>query len=164
MLAVDAGKNAVLILLDLTAAFDNVGHNVLIWHLEYLFGVRGTALRWFISYLKDRLFSVELGKISSSSAPIISGVPQGFILGLLLFNLCMHPLGDIIRKFHFIYMLTIPLKAGDSIQSLLECISDIKGDLLCKNHLYKVFEHSCVAAVCENNQPIMVKIHPLIFL
>ncbi len=40
----------------------------------------------------------------------------------------------------------------------------IKGDLLCKNHFYKVFEHSCVAAVCENNQPVMVKIHPLVFL
>ncbi len=39
-----------------------------------------------------------------------------------------------------------------------------KGDLLCKNHFYKVFEHSCVAAVCEKIQPIMVKIHPLIFL
>ncbi len=41
---------------------------------------------------------------------------------------------------------------------------DFKGDLLCKNHFYKVFEHSCVAAVCENNQPIMLKIHQLIFL
>ncbi len=39
-----------------------------------------------------------------------------------------------------------------------------KGDLLCKNHFYKLFEHSCVAAVCENNQPIMLKIHQLIFL
>ncbi len=39
----------------------------------------------------------------------------------------------------------------------------IKGDLLCKNHFYKLFEHSCVAAVCENNQPIMLKIHQLIF-
>ncbi len=39
----------------------------------------------------------------------------------------------------------------------------IKGDLLSKNHFYKVFEHSCVAAVCENNQPIMLKIHQLIF-
>ncbi len=50
---------------------------------------------------------------------------------------------------------------------MLVCIctqAAVKGDLLCKNHFYKVFEHSCVAAVCENNQPIMVKIHPLIFL
>ncbi len=37
----------------------------------------------------------------------------------------------------------------------------LKGDLLCKKSLYKVFDHSCVAAVCENNQPIMLK---LIFL
>ncbi len=40
----------------------------------------------------------------------------------------------------------------------------LKEDLLCKNHFYKVFENSCVAAVCENNQPIMLKIHQLIFL
>ncbi len=41
---------------------------------------------------------------------------------------------------------------------------DFKGDLLCKIHFYKVFEHSCVAAVYENHQPIMLKIHQLIFL
>ncbi len=39
-----------------------------------------------------------------------------------------------------------------------------KGDLLCKNHFYKRCLNSCVASVCENNQPIMVKIHPLIYL
>lgn len=86
LMAVDAGKNAVLILLDLTAAFDTVDHNVLICRLEHLIGIRGTALQWFSSYLKDRSFSVELGKFSSSSAPITSGVPQGSILGLLLFK------------------------------------------------------------------------------
>ncbi len=40
---------------------------------------------------------------------------------------------------------------------------NIKGDLLYKNHFYKVFQHSCVAAVSENNQPIVLKIHQLIF-
>ncbi len=44
------------------------------------------------------------------------------------------------------------------------CNNVFKGDLLCKNHFYKVFEHSCVAAVCENNQPIILKVHPLIFV
>ncbi len=39
----------------------------------------------------------------------------------------------------------------------------LKGTYYAKNHFYKVFEHSCVAAVCENNQPIMLKIHQLIF-
>ncbi len=108
-------------------------HSVLIGWLEHLIGIRGTALQWFNSYLKDRSFSVELGKFSSSSAPIISGVPQGSILGPLLFNLYMRPLGDIIRKhnvsFHLYAddtQLYLPLKAGDSIQPLLECIADIK--------------------------------------
>ncbi len=45
LVAVDAGKNAVLILLDLTAALDTVDHNVLIGQLEHLIGIRGTALQ-----------------------------------------------------------------------------------------------------------------------
>ncbi len=47
---------------------------------------------------------------------------------------------------------------------LFKTVNYLKGDLLCKNYSYKLFEHSCVAAVCENNQPIMLKIHQLIFL
>ncbi len=123
----------VQILLDLTAVFDTVDHNVLIGRLKHLIGITGTALQWFKSYLKDRSFSVELGKFSSSSAPIISGVPQGSILHPLLFNLYIRPLGDIIRKHNVSFnlyaddtQLYLPLKFGDSIQPLLECISDIK--------------------------------------
>ncbi len=108
-------------------------HNVLIAWLEHLIGIRGIALQWFKSYFKDRFFSVELGKFSSSSAPIISGVLQGFILGPFLFNLYIRTLGDIIRK-HNVYFhlyaddtqLYLPLKVGDYFQPLLECISDIK--------------------------------------
>ncbi len=47
---------------------------------------------------------------------------------------------------------------------LFKTVNYLKGDLLCKKYSYKLFEHSCVAAVCENNQPIMLKIHQLIFL
>ncbi len=119
-----------LVLLDLIAAFATVDHNVLIARLEHMFDIR--ALQWFNSYLKYRSFSVELGKFSSSSAPIISGIPQGSILGPLIY-IYIRPLGDIIRKhnvsFHLYAddtQLYLPLKVGDSIHPLLECISDIK--------------------------------------
>lgn len=58
LFTVDAGKNAVLIQLDLTADFDTVYHKVLIWRLEHLIEISGTALWWFSSYLKDMSFSV----------------------------------------------------------------------------------------------------------
>ncbi len=48
-------------------------------------GIQGVALQWLASYLKDRTFSVSIGKLSSSSAPLSCGVPQGSIVGPLLF-------------------------------------------------------------------------------
>ncbi len=62
----------------------------------------------------------------------------------------------------FLALCTENVHVG-SIACHVHCGLCFKGDLLCKNHFYKVFEHSCVAAVCENNQPIMLKIHQLIF-
>ena len=73
---VDSGNNAVLILLDLTAAFDTVDHDILIARLEHWAGVKGAALQWFRSYLTDRTFLVTIDSFSSSVAPVSSGVPQ----------------------------------------------------------------------------------------
>lgn len=133
LLTLDSGDNAVLILLDLSAAFDTVDHNILLSRLEQCVGIKGTALDWFSSYLKHRTFSVSIDQFSSSTAPVSYGVPQGSILGPVLFCLYMLPLGDIIRKydisFHFYAddsQLYLPLKSSDSIQSLLDCLEDIK--------------------------------------
>lgn len=59
LLSVDCGNCAVLILLDLNAAFDTLHHGILFNCLQ-LFGIQGCALNWFASYLKDGTFSVEL--------------------------------------------------------------------------------------------------------
>ncbi len=93
----DTGSHAVLVLLDLSAAFNTINHSILLHWLEKLVGIQGIALQWLASYLKDRTFSV--GKYSSLSAPLSCGVPQGSILGPLLFTLYMLPLGAIFKKY-----------------------------------------------------------------
>ncbi len=99
LLTCDSGNYAVLVLLDLTAAFDTVDHAVLINRLERCAGIAGSALEWFKSYLTNRTFSVKMGDLTSSNSVLTCGVPQGSILAPILFSLYMLPLGSIFRKY-----------------------------------------------------------------
>ncbi len=99
LLAADAGFYSVLILLDLSSAFDTVDHNVLINRLKTYVGIRDVALDWFISYLSNRSFSITFGDASSSRAPLFCGVPQGSVFGPLLFTIYMLPLSQIMRSY-----------------------------------------------------------------
>lgn len=98
LISCDSGDSAVLVLLDLTAAFDTVDHAVLIDRLEHCVGLRGVALDWFKSYFANSSFSVKMGEHYSSNAFLHCGIPQGSILAPLLFSLYMLPLGSIFRK------------------------------------------------------------------
>ena len=93
--ASDRGCVSVLSLLDLSAAFDTIGHKILITRLRSTFGCSHTVLEWFISCLSCRTQSVFVGHESTPSV-LKCGVPQGSVLGSLLFTLYTHPLSTVI--------------------------------------------------------------------
>jgi len=79
--AVDDGGVSVLALLDLSAAFDTVDHDILLTRLKVSFGIRGAALDWFQSYLSNRVECVRHGSVRSTQKIVRFGVPQGSVLG-----------------------------------------------------------------------------------
>ena len=97
--AMDGKEVVCLILLDLSAAFDTVSHDILLNHLHYWLGITDTALAWVRDYFSNRTqrVSVEVdGKKAESHKVLLKqGVPQGSILGPLLFTLYVSPIVDI---------------------------------------------------------------------
>jgi len=85
--ALDTGDVAVLTLLDLSAAFDTVDHTTLLRRLKTSYGIGGSVLEWFTSYLSGRIQSVRCGKSASDASAVLCGVPQGSVLRPVLFLL-----------------------------------------------------------------------------
>ena len=85
----DMGDRVIAILIDLKKAFDTVGHKILLRKL-YTYGIRGNMLKWFESYLSHRTQYVVFGGEKPDTNSIRCGVPQGSILGPLLFILSVN--------------------------------------------------------------------------
>ena len=85
--AIDNQSYVILLLLDLSAAFDTVDHKLFLQRLSCRFGINGKALRWFKSYLDNRKQVVNVKGATSCSKDPRYGVPQGSVLGPILYVL-----------------------------------------------------------------------------
>ena len=90
------GEYVIGVFLDLSTAFDTVDHSILLRKL-YFYGIRGTAYEWFESYLSNRKQCVLYDGVQSSMKTIKCGVPQGSILGPLLFLIYINDLATICK-------------------------------------------------------------------
>jgi len=129
----------LLVLLDLSAAFDTVSHDILLDRLNTRFGVSGTALQWLQPYLADRSQCVSINGVLSDRVELRHGVPQGSCLGPLLFSLYTSKLFDItsahLPEVHCyaddtqLYMSFRPNATSGSdeaISAMMTCIADIR--------------------------------------
>ena len=124
-----------LTLLDLSAAFDTIDHSILLERLFSWFGITSTALSWIKSYLLNRSFYVNIENTKSSLFQLLYGVPQGSVLGPLLFILYTTPLSTVISNSsanHHLYaddtQLFLSFSAADfahNISHLEQTISNV---------------------------------------
>ena len=91
--ALDEGKCVMLVMLDLSAAFATVDHGILLSRLSQCIRVQGSAYTWFESYLSSRSQFVQIRDISSSVRQLTCGLPQGSVLGPILYILPRHGVG-----------------------------------------------------------------------
>ena len=131
------GSVTVLTLLDLSAVFDTIDHTILMDRHNVYYGISELTLGWFKSYLSGRTHWVKVGNTLSHPAVLQYGIPQGSVLGPILFSLYTNPISSIIHSHsninhHFyaddtqLYITLTPTNLSRSIQKLKNCLSDIQ--------------------------------------
>ena len=133
--AVDEKQCVILLLLDLSAAFDTIDHDMLLSRLRKYIGLRDTVLNWFGSYLSQRQQSVLINGVKPKMVHLSCGVPQGLVPDPILFTIYLLPLGDIIRKhglkFHMYaddcqLYTSFSMSTNEAVSSMHMAINDIR--------------------------------------
>lgn len=142
--AIDQGETVILSLLDLSSAFDSVNHDILLRRLQLSFGINGHVLSWIRSFLSDRTQIISCETSVSLPSPTRHGVPQGSVLGPLLFLMYTADIPKIIESHDLSYHLYAddiqifgschPSDSASLASRLSRCIADIH-NWLCSNRL-----------------------------
>ena len=134
--AVDSGNFSLLTLLDLSAAFDTIDHTILLRRLQHSYGIKGTALAWLSSYLTDRSQKVITNNYLSVPTTLEYGVPQGSVLGPILFLLYTKPIASLTEKYQIschnfaddtqLQNSSSICKLSNSVNRMENCIDNVK--------------------------------------
>ena len=133
--ALDDQCESILVLLDLSAAFDTMDHAIYLERLRFCHGFSNLVLQWLTSYLVERPQRIVLDKLSSQPRRLSCGVSQGFVLGPVLFSLYISPLEDAITAHCLnammyaddsqLYIIVRQSNRATALKDLTLCIEDI---------------------------------------
>ena len=143
LVSLDSGHSTALLLLDLSAASDTIDHHILLHRLKHWFGITSSSLSSLSSFLTNRFQTVVASNSKLQPVPLEFGIPQGSVLGPLLYSLHTIPLLSIISKYpgiccHFyaddalVHISFSPEYASSAVSIIESCIKDVFSWLVAK--------------------------------
>ena len=170
--SIDKGKGVVLVLLDLSAAFDTIDHDIMLQRLSQRLGIGNSALDWFKSYLCNREQSIFIDGKTSNPVTLHFGVPQGSVLGPIKFSVYSSPVYEIAQS----HQVQVHCYADDTqiyqdfsmsaeecqiaVSKVEKCVKDIK-DWMMQNKLKLNDDKTEVLIINSPRQKIRINTIPV---